>query len=238
MSRYDQINVGGSAMDVFIAEPANGGTCPGIVLVHHRTGIDDFTKDRAERLAEAGYVVVSPDNFHRCPQDAETSEKTGSLKDSELIADVAAAVDFLADHARVEDGNIGVVGHCMGGRTALLFLGVDQRSTCAAVYYSGSMFATRGEDAPPPFTRLGNITCPIVGFYGNEDHNPTAEDVDRIDAELTKHGVAHVFHRYPGAAHAFQDPSHGYHEVAAKDSWAKTLAFLARELKGESPDAG
>jgi dienelactone hydrolase len=37
------------------------------------------------------------------------------------------------------------------------------------------------------------------------------------------------------AGHAFENPNNklGYREAAAKDAWARTLAFLNRTLKGE-----
>jgi carboxymethylenebutenolidase len=40
---------------------------------------------------------------------------------------------------------------------------------------------------------------------------------------------------YEGAGHAFaniNNPWGGYREAAAKDAWSRTLAFLAKHLKG------
>ena len=40
---------------------------------------------------------------------------------------------------------------------------------------------------------------------------------------------------YPGAGHAFANvfnPWGGYREEAAKDAWARTVAWLAKHLKG------
>jgi carboxymethylenebutenolidase len=72
----------------------------------------------------------------------------------------------------------------------------------------------------------------VVGFFGNDDKNPSPEDVDKFAAELTAHGVRHVFHRYDGAAHAFQSfqtPAL-YRPVQSDDAWTKAMAWLAEEL--------
>jgi carboxymethylenebutenolidase len=53
-------------------------------------------------------------------------------------------------------------------------------------------------DGPSPFDRTGQITCPIIGFFGLEDTNPSP--ADRIDAEMTRLGKPHEFHRYAGPA--------------------------------------
>ena len=90
-----------------------------------------------------------------------------------------------------------------------------------------------GEGNPPPIELSGNIRCPVIGFFGNDDENPSPEDVTRIDDEFTEHGIAHTFHAYDGAGHAFQNflNEAGYREEATKDSQAKLLAFLAKTLK-------
>ena len=79
---------------------------------------------------------------------------------------------------------------------------------------------------------VANITCPVVGFFGNDDGNPSPEDVDRLDAELSKHGIAHSFHRYDGAGHAFQSFGNAelYRPKVSEDAWTKVLAFFEKNL--------
>jgi carboxymethylenebutenolidase len=76
----------------------------------------------------------------------------------------------------------------------------------------------------------------VIGFFGRDDTNPSPADVDRIDAELTRHGKPHEFHRYDGAGHAFLNFANAerYRPDQAKDAWAKMLDFLDRHLKGRS----
>ena len=72
------------------------------------------------------------------------------------------------------------------------------------------------------------IACPLIGFFGNDDTNPSPDDVNRIDGELTRVGKPHVFHRYDGAGHAFLNFTNPerHRPVQAADAWAKLLAFL------------
>ena len=72
-----------------------------------------------------------------------------------------------------------------------------------------------------------------MGFFGNEDQNPSPADVDDISAALTKAGVEHTFHRYDGADHAFQSFNNPdrFHPEASEDAWEKVLVFFADKLK-------
>ena len=85
-----------------------------------------------------------------------------------------------------------------------------------------------GEEGKTPFDTLRDISIPVIGFFGNLDKNPSPEQVDRIDDELTRHGIAHTFHRYDNAGHGFQNrtPGTAGEQAAAADSWTKTFAFL------------
>jgi carboxymethylenebutenolidase len=124
------------------------------------------------------------------------------------------------------------MGHCMGGRMALLGAGRVQDFKAAIVYYGGGVHLSWGEEAKTPFDTLNSIRVPVIGFFGDEDKNPSPEQVDRIGAELTRHGVVHSFHRYQNAGHGFQNRTPGTpgERAAAEDSWAKTFAFLGSVL--------
>jgi carboxymethylenebutenolidase len=223
------IDVGGSAMDVHLGVPERQAPGPAIVLMYHRGGIDDFTKHVVDRLASAGYLVAVPDVYHRCPSATPLSERKSLLRDSEVIADVRETVKMLNKRGDVASNRIVVMGHCMGGRMALLAAG-SVSGFCGVIdYYGGSVARSWGE-GPTPFDGLRNIPCPIIGFFGNEDRHPSPEDVNQIDAELTRCSIAHEFHRYDGVGHGFQNPAHDSvpERAAAEDAWEKTFAFLNR----------
>ena len=42
---------------------------PAVIILHERYGIDQHTKDLTARLAQAGFVGLAPDLFHRFTGD-------------------------------------------------------------------------------------------------------------------------------------------------------------------------
>lgn len=233
MTEWVEARVQGEAMALFVARPPNlNSPRPVVVIMHHKGGIDEFPRERAERLAAAGYLAVVPDLYHRAPGKT-ADEQLAGLRDPEIIADIAATVDHMTAKEKARPRDLAILGHCMGGRLAFLGAAADRRFCAAVAYYSGNMFKPWGTLGPTPFERLSEITCPILGFFGNDDKNPSPADVDRLDRELTRLGLRHEFHRYDGTGHAFQNFANpqGFRPGPAQDSWERTLGFLAAELK-------
>ena len=229
MASIITIDVGGNPMDMYLGAPARQSPGPAIVLMYHRGGIDEFTKYAVDRLVSHGYLIAVPDVYHCCPRGTPPADRKSFLRDSEIVADVRATVAMLRERRDVASDKIIVMGHCMGGRMALLVAG-NVPGFCGVIdYYGGSVARSWGE-GPTPFDTLRNIACPIIGFFGNEDRHPSPEDVNQIDVELTRCGIAHEFHRYDGVGHGFQNPAHDapQERKAAEDAWEKTFAFLRR----------
>ena len=99
-------------------------------------------------------------------------------------------------------------------------------------YYGGGMMQPRGRSDTAPFHLLKNIPCPVIGFFGKDDQNPSPDDVAKIGGELDKHGKTRTFHSYDGCGHAFQNflNLENYRPKAARDSWDKMTAWLAKTL--------
>jgi carboxymethylenebutenolidase len=132
----------------------------------------------------------------------------------------------------VDRARIGIIGHCWGGRVAWLGACHNPDYQACAIFYGGRIKLAMGPGTPPAIELAGNIACPVAGYFGNEDQNPSPEDVDAYDAALTAAGVSHVFHRYDEAGHAFQsfNNEERYRPEASEDAWTKVLAFLAESL--------
>jgi carboxymethylenebutenolidase len=231
MGMMMRVPVQGSTMDVYVDGPPRQKPGPAIVLMYHRGGIDDFTKFIVGRLVNEGYVVAAPEISHRCPQEIPVADRKAFLKDSEVVADIQATLDYLRSRPDVAADQIAIMGHCMGGRVALLAAGSLPEFRAVVVYYGGSVEKSWGDNqGPTPMERLRNIRCPVIGFFGNNDVHPSPEIVNQIDAELTRHKVEHVFYRYPNVGHGFQNPARKTPEerAAAEDSWQKTSDFLRK----------
>jgi carboxymethylenebutenolidase len=232
-SSWERVKVDGGAMRVYVSVPDGQGPFPGVVAIQHRDGVDEFVEEMTRRLAGVGYFAAAPDLYHRDDPDSKDDAPTrmARLRDATVIQDVNAAVEFLKGHRSVEAERLGMVGFCMGGRVAYLLAAVNPNLKAAVSYYPGSLFASWGE-GPSPFDRTKEIHYPMLGLFGQEDRNPSAEDIQKLDAELTKYGKAHEFHSFPNAGHAFMNfraPSYRAH--ADQASWPKALDFLAKHLK-------
>lgn len=229
MANFVKLPVQDGLMEVYLGVPERHAPGPAIMLMYHRGGVDDFTRHVVDRLVSRGYLVAVPDVYHRCPHALPIADRKPLLRDSEIVADVRATMEMLNGRADVARDKIVVMGHCMGGRMALLAAGRVDRFCGVIDYYGGSIARTWGE-GPTPLDGLCNIHCPVVGFFGNEDPHPSPEDVNQIDAELTRCGTEHEFHRYDGVGHGFQNPAHDSpaERAAAEDAWEKTFVFLRR----------
>ena len=232
MTEEITLTVEGEEIKAIFATPEGEGPFPGIVLTYHKGGMDPFTHWLADDLARAGFVTVCPDHFHWLPEGVSTDDRKDHLFDTRIAADLAVSRGYLECLDSVNGDSIGIVGHCMGGRNAFLGIGVDPHYQAACIWYSGGMFRAQGGDGPSPFDRLENVTCPVMGFFGNNDKNPSPDDVSKFDAALTAAGAEHEFHQYDNTGHGFMDPDHdgAYVESSAKDSWGRALKFLTENL--------
>jgi carboxymethylenebutenolidase len=233
--RWENLTVDGQEMRAFLAVPEAGGPWPAVVVIHHATGVDPFIQGTTRRLAAAGFVGLAPELYHR-QQDSNVDDLTRMrrLLDHELIQDVNCTVELLQQHPAVRADRIGILGFCMGGRVVCLMAAVSAAFKMAVAYYPAYSMVAWG-DGPSPFEQLANLACPLLGFSGDEDRNPTPADMEALAAELTRLGKIHEFHLYAGAGHCFMDfttPGR-YREHAAEASWPVALAMLRKYL-GES----
>jgi len=234
----ETVDVDGSAMEVFTFKPEGEGSHPAVILAQHipvgHTGIenDEFTLVTAARIAAEGYVVAVPFIFHWWPKDEDMMVKAKETRDDWTVSDLQTTQQLLDDRDDVDSARMGIVGHCWGGRVA--WLGACHLHGLAAcgVFYGGRIKLSLGKGFPPVIELANQISCPVIGFFGNEDRNPTPEDVDDYEKALQEAGIEYTFHRYDGAGHAFQNfpTPDRYRETQSEDAWEKVLAFLARNL--------
>ena len=232
-----QLNTSDGKMDAYVAQPKDGGSYPGVVVIQEAFGVNDHIKKVTERIAAEGYVAIAPDIYHREAERvipyAEMTKAIAALQrvvDSKAMEDVGAAIAHLKSQGNVKAGSIGVTGFCMGGRLTYLAAAHHANDVkCAVPFYGGGI--PMGN--PSPLGRTKEIKCPMYLFFGAKDQLIPKEHVDQIKAELTAHKVPFQMEVYPDAGHGFfcDDRPMSYNEGAAKDAWEKTKAFLAQHLK-------
>jgi carboxymethylenebutenolidase len=216
-------------MDVMLGVPDGAGPFPTLVVCHHRWGLDKFTEAVVERLNANGFIAGAPNFYHRRPAGEDTAESMKYLDDDKIIGDIRAATASLQQLPQAKKGAEGIMGHCMGGRQS--FLGATAHPFKAAVMLYGGGINHQRNGKPAALTRASGIACPLLGFFGKEDKNPSPTDMAEVDKELTRLGKTHEFHAYDGAAHAFQNfTDQRYRPEASEDAWRRYLAFFRETL--------
>jgi carboxymethylenebutenolidase len=203
-----------------------------VIVIQHAGGVDEFVRTMTDRVAEAGFVGVAPELYHRDDPNSSDDPLTrmSRLRDKNIIADVNAAIDHAKTLSEANGDKIGITGFCMGGRVAFMMATERPDLDASVVFYGGNIMVPWG-DGVAPFEGTKNIAAPVLGLFGEDDGNPNPADVAKLDAELSKHGKQHEFHSYKGAGHAFMSEGRpSYREDAASDAWEKCVAWFKKHL--------
>jgi carboxymethylenebutenolidase len=201
-------------------------------------GYDEPSKEITRRFASRGYAALMPNLHYRdapgaSPDDAAAAcRANGGVPDDRLVGDVSAAVSYLKalDGA---NGKVGVIGYCSGGRQS--FLVACKLPLDAAVDCYGAAIVRAPEGLPVKMTPIvdlaGDLSCPLLGLFGEEDKYPTPEETAELSAELTRLGKEHEFHTYAGAGHSFFSVNRpSYRPEAATEGWDRIWEFYGRLL--------
>lgn len=192
------------------------------------------------RFAYRGYVGLCPDIWcrsgHGTPEDVLAKVRAeGGLPDDQVIGDAAGAAQFIKA-LPISSGKVGVMGSCAGGRYTFLAACRTTGVFDAAVECWGGNVVQPQERLTPaqpvsPHEYTRNLSCPLLGLFGNDDQNPTTADVDIHEQEVKKFSKQYEFHRYDGAGHGFfyyDRPM--YRQEQANDGWGKVWDFLGKHL--------
>lgn len=231
----------GDQIDAYFARPAGEGPFPGVVVIHHMPGWDEWTTEVVRKFAHHGYLAIAPHLYSRLgpgsPDDLAAKARTeGGMSDDQVMGDVAGGAAFLRSQAGA-NGKVGVIGFCSGGRQTYLAAGRLPEIDAAVDCWGGSVIV----DDPANLTEkrpvaaidyTPSIGCPVLGIFGNDDANPDPDQVNRIEAKLKENGKTYEFHRYDGAGHGFFATDRpGYRPQQAVDAWGKVFAFYEKYLE-------
>lgn len=220
--------VGGRAVTGTLVRPRGGAaTLPGLIVVHEWWGLNDNVRAMAARYAGEGYAVLAVDLYGG--QAAQTPDAAMALMQAAFSAPAATQDNLRQAHAFLAGrgaGRVGVLGWCFGGNQSLqAALALPTEIDATVIFYGGNP----PSDAAP----LRALQMPVLGLYGEADTSIPVASVTAFEAALDAAGVDNEFVIYPGAGHAFANPSgQSYQAAAAEDAWRRSTAFLAENLKG------
>ena len=222
---------------------ARPGTYPLIVFSHAGGGSRRGATFLCTHLSSHGYLVAALDHSEAVApelarQPVETDEQKAARWEAVManrVPDIRFLLDQLLNGAALETeaqpdpSRIGIVGHSLGGWTALSATAVEQRIRAVVALAPG------GSSHPKPGILPAKLT-----FNWNRDV-PTLYLVAENDASLPLAGMYELYDRTPStkqmlilrrADHMhFMDNVEEMHEAVRTMPWPAELAWMPKEMR-------
>lgn len=207
---------------------------PAVIVVHEWWGLNDYARDRARQLAEAGYTAIAVDMYGHGqvadhPNDAQAFMQAALAEPEKMGARFNAARAALAAESNVDASRIYGVGYCFGGAVVLhqARMGADLAGVAS---FHGSLGTTNPAQA-------GAVKARILVATGGADPMIPPDQVGNFVTEMSIAGADLKLLSFPGVVHSFTNPgatevgkSHNmplaYDEHADQASWKALMDFI------------
>jgi len=228
----------GDTIHGYAAWPAAAGPHPGLVLIPDVRGLGEHYRDVARRFAAEGFYTFAINLYSRegdpeLPDMESVFRWIRNLPDRRVLADLAAATDFVAARPEVKGRRVGITGFCMGGQYALEAACTAPRLEACVSWYGMLRYAENDEIKPAsPLQLAPALACPYLGLFGEEDGLIPLADVEELRGILQREGKDFEIVTYPGAGHAFFNDTRAdaYRPEAAADAFPRAVSFFRRHL--------
>ena len=217
-------------MPAFLFAPTTTEPKPGILLLMEIFGITAHLQDVATRIAQAGYVVMTPDLYYRVPHTRfgydEVEQATAMMWQLDfgqsIEQDIQAAIAALK--AQVHPNRIGVTGFCLGGGLSFLTACKFSSEIAAVAPFYGMVLDEWIES-------VKDITVPVYLFFGGQDPFIPRDRIQQVASRFQELGKIHQLKIYPDAGHGFFcNERSDYNPLAAEDAWRELTRFFQKHL--------
>lgn len=204
---------------------------PGVLIVHDWTGLTSFTMQKAEKLAELGYVGFAVDMYGQ-GATGETNEKKMALMKplvddrSLLLQRMDSAFQTLKNLPMVDAERTAAMGYCFGGLCAL-DLARSGANLLGSISFHGNL-------SNPSLPVSQPFLAKVLVLHGYMDPLVPKDQVSAFQQEMVEKKVDWQFHVYGNAMHSFtnplaNDPAFGtvYDASADARSWVAMKDFFA-----------
>src|ERR1700720_4527839 len=136
-------------ISAYAARPLGSGPFPGMVLLHHAPGWDEWYREATRKFAHHGYATISHNLYHRAgPGKADDVaakvRAEGGVPDAQVIGDTEGAVQWLKAQPWL-NGKVGVFGTCSGGRQTFLYACHTKSINAAVDLWGGRVVMSKEE---------------------------------------------------------------------------------------------
>ena len=209
----------------YLAKPKGNGPFPIILVCHENRGLLEHIKDMARRFAKVGYVALAVDLLSRDGGTEKVGANIpgvlGNAPPVQFVEDFQAGLKYMQAQTFVAKDKVGMVGYCFGGGITWRCATQMPELKAAVPYYGPN----------PPLEDIPNVKAAILAMYGGNDTRINA-GIPAVEDALKKANKTFEKMIYDGANHAFNnDTGASYNEKAAKDAWAKMLAWFDKYVK-------
>ena len=207
------------------------GKKPAVLVAPDWSGKNDFACQKAEQLAELGYIGFALDMYGKGKLGETKEEKIALMspfmEDRALLRQrMLAALDAVNKLENINPSRIGAIGFCFGGLCVL-----DLARSGADVRGVVSFHGLLGAPSNLPDKK---IQAKILALHGYDDPMVPPEQVAEFQKEMTKTKVDWQIHIYGNTMHAFMnqkanDPGFGtvYNPLTEKRAWLAMKDFFA-----------
>ncbi|WP_019038710.1 dienelactone hydrolase family protein [Psychroflexus tropicus] len=199
---------------------------PGIIVVHEWWGHDEFAREKADELAEMGYVALAVDMYGEGKQANHPDEAMAFSSNVMKNFDTAkqrfmAAVETLKADKNVNPDQISAVGFCFGGSVALSMANAGVDLDAVAVFHSGLGL---------PVMPSEKLKAKLLIQNGAEDMMITDEQEKAFKNQLEAVNADYEYIAFDGVKHSFtnkdadslakkHDLPLAYDKEASEKSW-------------------
>ena len=206
-----------------------------MLVVHEIFGVHEHIKDVCRRFAKIGYLAIAPELFARQGDVSHItdfkeiiSKVVSKVPDQQVLQDL----DATATWAGTSGGDLqklAITGFCWGGRIVWLYAAHNPNLKAGVAWY-GRLDSPKDDLHPAnPVDIVAELKAPVLGLYGSADSGIPIEHVAAMQEKLKAAGKSSELTLYPDTPHAFfADYRPSYREAAAKEGWAKCLAWFKK----------
>jgi dienelactone hydrolase len=206
----------------------------GVLILPAWMGIDNHSKESAEKLQALGYFAFVADIYgvdKRPTNSKEAGQNAGFYKKNitEYHKRIQLALDQLVKQGANSE-KIVVIGYCFGGTGAIEAARMNMKVQGVVSFHGGLGRSETREIAP--------IQPKVLVLHGADDFYVPKEEVEAFQNEMRKANTDWQMNYYANSVHAFthkdagSDNSKGaaYNEKADKRSWMAFMDFLEEVL--------
>lgn len=206
------------------------GKLPAVLVIHDWSGRNELAQQKAEKLAELGYVGFAVDMYGKGIVGQTVEEKKSlmqPLMDNRhaLAKRITAALTAVREIDVVDKNKVAAIGFCFGGLCAL-DLARSGANVSAVVSFHGLLF-------PPKEPLLQLIKAKILVLHGYDDPMVPPEQVIAFTNEMTAVKADWQLHIFSNTMHGFtnpqaNDPGFGtvYNKLTDQRAWSEMQNFL------------